>query len=147
MDRKEIRIKVLEAEVLELSFAVSELLEHNCQNSGLNWHGDFININKKIHEENTNKMTNTMQERFKEQFVEMHPMYGQDLHNPPLLYQAPDEIIAELLSFIQSEKDLSKKEGQEEYKQFILNIFDGVDIADGECNTKAIRLAINSRVT
>mgnify|MGYP006358441103 CR=1 FL=1 len=54
--------------------------------------------------------------------------------------------INDLKSFIQSEKDLSKKEGQEEYKQFILNILDGVDIADGECNTKAIRLAINSRV-
>jgi len=38
-----------------------------------------------------------------------------------------------------------RKEGAEEYKQFILNILDGVDIADGECNTKAIRLTINSR--
>ena len=54
--------------------------------------------------------------------------------------------VGEVEDFIQSEKDLSKKEGQEEYKQFILNILDGIDIADGECNTKAIRLAINSRV-
>jgi len=38
-----------------------------------------------------------------------------------------------------------RKEGAEEYKQFILNILDGVDIADGECNTKAIRFTINSR--
>lgn len=52
----------------------------------------------------------------------------------------------EILELIQSEKDLSKKEAQEEYKQFILNILDGIDIADGECNTKAIRLAISSRI-
>lgn len=43
-------------------------------------------------------------------------------------------------------KEKGKKEGQEEYKQFILNILDGVDIADGECNTKAIRHAIQSRL-
>lgn len=34
-----------------------------------------------------------------------------------------------------------------EYKQFVLNVLDGVDIADGHCNTKAIRFALQSRVT
>jgi hypothetical protein len=33
-----------------------------------------------------------------------------------------------------------------EYRQFILNVLDGIDIADGECTTKAIRLAIASRI-
>lgn len=33
-----------------------------------------------------------------------------------------------------------------EYKQFVLNILDGIDIADGQCNTKAIRLALQSRI-
>ena len=33
-----------------------------------------------------------------------------------------------------------------EYKQFVLNVLDGIDIADGYCNTKAIRLALKSRV-
>jgi len=41
--------------------------------------------------------------------------------------------------------------GQSEYKQFILNILKGVDIADKKMNnkgggTKAIRLAIKSRI-
>ena len=36
--------------------------------------------------------------------------------------------------------------GAREYKQFILNVLAGIDIADGECNTKAIRLAIASRI-
>lgn len=41
--------------------------------------------------------------------------------------------------------------GQEEYKQFILNILDGIDIADKELGnagggTKAIRFAIQSKI-
>lgn len=32
-----------------------------------------------------------------------------------------------------------------EYRQFILNVLDGIDIADGQCNTKAIRFALQSR--
>lgn len=56
----------------------------------------------------------------------------------------------EIKRFIQSEKDLSKKEGQEEYKQFILNILDGHDIANAQNgfapDTNSIRFAINSRV-
>lgn len=31
-------------------------------------------------------------------------------------------------------------------RAFILNVLDGVDIADGECNTKAIRFALQSRI-
>jgi hypothetical protein len=45
-------------------------------------------------------------------------------------------------------QDLQKAraEAQEEYKQFVLNVLDGVDIADGQCNTKAIRFALQSRI-
>jgi hypothetical protein len=32
-----------------------------------------------------------------------------------------------------------------EYRQFIYNVLDGIDIAHGSCDTKAIRLAIQSR--
>jgi len=39
-----------------------------------------------------------------------------------------------------------REAGAREYKQFILNVLAGIDIADGECNTKAIRLAIASRI-
>jgi hypothetical protein len=85
-------------------------------------------------------MTNTMQERFDEIWNDkkLAELNGYGVNAIP-------DFIA-IKSFIQSEKDLSKKEAQEEYKQFILNILDGIDIADGECNTKAIRLAINSKV-
>lgn len=43
------------------------------------------------------------------------------------------------------------RNGQEEYKLFILNILRGIDIADKQmgnknCGTKAIRLAIKSRI-
>lgn len=37
------------------------------------------------------------------------------------------------------------EEAVAEYKQFVLNVLDGIDIADGRCNTKAIRLALESR--
>lgn len=40
-------------------------------------------------------------------------------------------------------------EGAKEYRQFILNVLDGIDIADKELGgggTKAIRLAIKSRI-
>lgn len=40
----------------------------------------------------------------------------------------------------------ARQEAQTEYKQFVLNVLDGVDIADGHCNTKAIRLALQSRI-
>jgi len=39
-----------------------------------------------------------------------------------------------------------REAGAREYKQFVLNVLAGIDIADGECNTKAIRLAIASRI-
>jgi len=43
------------------------------------------------------------------------------------------------------------EEGQLEYKQFILNVLKGIDVADKKMNnkgggTKAIRLAIKSRI-
>jgi len=86
-------------------------------------------------------MTNTMPERFESRFGdEFNNVKG----NKKIVKTGTN--IDDIIDFFQSEIDLSKKEGQEEYKQFILNILDGIDIADGECNTKAIRLAINSRV-
>ena len=39
-----------------------------------------------------------------------------------------------------------REAGAREYRQFILNVLDGIDIAEGECNTKAIRFAIASRI-
>lgn len=43
-----------------------------------------------------------------------------------------------------------REDGVDEYKQFILNILDGIDIVDKEmnnnCGTKTIRLAISSRI-
>ena len=32
-----------------------------------------------------------------------------------------------------------------EYRQFVLNVLDGIDMAYGSCDTKAIRLALRSR--
>ena len=32
-----------------------------------------------------------------------------------------------------------------EYRQFVLNVLDGIDIAHGSCDTKAIRFALQSR--
>ena len=56
----------------------------------------------------------------------------------------------DVLDFIQSEIDLANKEGQEQYKRFILNILDGHDQANIEngfaTDTKSIRLAIQSRI-
>lgn len=56
----------------------------------------------------------------------------------------------EYLPLISQELSLAKKEGQEEERQFILNILDGIDIADAQMglgnNTKAIRYALQSRI-
>jgi hypothetical protein len=56
---------------------------------------------------------NKWQERFDERFVEMHPMNGNDMNNPPLLYQVPYEDIKDLYLFIQSEIDRAKAEERE----------------------------------
>jgi hypothetical protein len=42
--------------------------------------------------------------------------------------------------------EAGRREGAEDYKQFILNVLAGIDIADGKCNTKAIRHAIESKI-
>ena len=52
---------------------------------------------------------------------------------------------------IEEEKRKSFKEGQEVERQFILNILDGIDIADKEIGltgggTKAIRFALKNRI-
>lgn len=38
-----------------------------------------------------------------------------------------------------------RDEGASVEHQFFLNILDGIDIADGQCNTQAIRFALKSR--
>lgn len=56
----------------------------------------------------------------------------------------------ELRDFLADVIDFTKqqwfKEGQKEYRQFILNILDGYDEAEGHCNTKSIRFAINNKL-
>lgn len=59
----------------------------------------------------------------------------------------------QIQNFIESlllQKDKEKEEVVREYKQFILNVLDGIDEADKQIGnigggTKAIRLAINNR--
>jgi hypothetical protein len=59
----------------------------------------------------------------------------------PLVYERIEQIL--------TEKDKQREEAVAvalaEYKQFVINVLDGVDIADGYCNTKAIRFALESR--
>ena len=59
--------------------------------------------------------------------------------------------IDKLESFISSEITKARKEAQEEYKLFVLNVLDGIDQADkenvfGVGGTRAIRLALQSRI-
>jgi hypothetical protein len=58
--------------------------------------------------------------------------------------------ISDVKSFLITEKkeayEAGRREGAEDYKQFILNVLAGIDIADGKCNTKAIRHAIESKI-
>ena len=39
----------------------------------------------------------------------------------------------------------AEEEARKEERAFILNVLDGIDIADGECNTKAIRECLKAR--
>ena len=89
----------------------------------------------------------TMEERFdkmfpKEYFINSQAGLFSERHG----YKQAKELKA----FIQSEIELAKKEGQEEYKRFILNILDGhdqVNIENGfATDTKSIRFAIQSRI-
>lgn len=79
----------------------------------------------------------TMEERFKTRYKH-------------LIASTTEELGEDFISFIQSEIELAKKEGQEEYKRFILNILDGhdqVNIENGfATDTKSIRFAIQSRI-
>ena len=52
----------------------------------------------------------------------------------------------DIKNFITTLLTAEREAGAREYRQFILNVLDGTDIADGECNTKAIRFAIASRI-
>lgn len=66
-----------------------------------------------------------------------------------LLPDNTDKEIKDWLLIILQSKDAEREKAVEEalaeYKQFILNVLDGIDIADGKCNTKAIRFALESR--
>lgn len=52
---------------------------------------------------------------------------------------------ADALETKDAEREKAVEEALAEYKQFVLNVLDGIDIADGMCNTKAIRFALQSR--
>jgi len=88
-------------------------------------------------------MTQTIKERLellkKEIEVQSDGQYHHNENQKVIHFNAGVDACLPLLEEV-------RKEGAEEYKQFILNILDGVDIADGECNTKAIRFTINSRI-
>lgn len=62
--------------------------------------------------------------------------------NDHLWYVHPSDIIEAL--------EKAREEGREEERQFILNVLDGIDIADKQMGivggTKAIRLALQSRI-
>lgn len=65
-------------------------------------------------------------------------------------YQLNDVHVSDLekeqLVKILNQKDKEVEEAVAEYKQFVVNVLDGIDIADGQCNTKAIRFALQSRI-
>jgi len=87
-------------------------------------------------------MTQTIKERLESlKATEVQTSLG-DLHYSPEEHASFNAGVDACLPLLKE----VRKEGAEEYKQFILNILDGVDIADGECNTKAIRFTINSRI-
>jgi hypothetical protein len=70
------------------------------------------------------------------------------LRNKPSTHVYPEfhsvaEPFADLLG-----ATIEKREAEirKEERAFILNVLDGIDIADGECNTKAIRECLKARV-
>ena len=68
--------------------------------------------------------------------------------------ESEDDILKEFIQFLKSQIKQAEErgyvKGQEEYKQFVLNILDGVDKADKEMGfastTRSIRFALSSRV-
>lgn len=86
-----------------------------------------------------------MNERFEERYGQ-----GRDCLLVTLEADNRFEWYGDLKDFIQSEIDLANKEGQEQYKRFILNVLDGRDQANIEngfaTDTKSIRLAIQSKI-
>ena len=50
-----------------------------------------------------------------------------------------------VIAFIEDTITEHEAEARREERQFILNILDGIDIADGECTTKAIRQCLEAR--
>ena len=54
-------------------------------------------------------------------------------------------ILTTILTTKDKQREEAVAEALAEYKQFVINVLDGVDIADGYCNTKAIRFALESR--
>ena len=75
--------------------------------------------------------------------LEKHAVYAQGLEGKAIQVKKVKAIITSLLAA--KDREIAEAAATE-YRQFILNVLDGIDIADGECNTKAIRLAIASRI-
>lgn len=55
------------------------------------------------------------------------------------------KFVTKALEAKDQEREKAVAEAKQEEHAFFLNVLDGVDIADGQCNTKAIRLALKSR--
>lgn len=58
-----------------------------------------------------------------------------------------DTLISQIIADTERIAQQEVQEAVDEYKQFVINVLDGVDIADGYCNTKAIRFALQSRIS
>lgn len=79
------------------------------------------------------------------EYANQHYLVSEENH-PPTNERAA---LRALLDVVSSQIARAEERGREEERQFILNILDGVDIADAERglprNTKAIRFALQSR--
>lgn len=79
-----------------------------------------------------------------------HPCSGREMGECCQNEQTYEEAFAELLSFISSREEKAREEGRKEERQFILNVLDGIDIADKQMGvvggTKAIRISLQNRI-
>ena len=50
------------------------------------------------------KTREEVEKEFEEYFVEMHPMYGHDMYNRPILYEMQDDKVADIKSFLHTQR-------------------------------------------
>lgn len=88
----------------------------------------------------------TLEEEFRERFYENGVRMSEDEDH--FEFESPSP--SQLLSFISSREEKAREEGRKEERQFILNVLDGIDIADKEMGvvggTQAIRFALQNRI-